>query len=56
LPAPVGPVIAKIPAELNGSFVKSISETPSSEARFFMRIANIFMTYFHLNLLLAIPD
>src|SRR5690606_12964579 len=33
----------KIPAEQSGSSVKSIAVTPSSEARFFMRTANIFM-------------
>src|SRR5690606_19998633 len=42
-PDPVGPVMAKIPAEQSGSSVKSIAVTPSSEARFFMRTANIFM-------------
>lgn len=43
LPAPVGPEMAKIPAESNGSTVKSISKSPSSEARLRPRIANIFI-------------
>src|SRR5690606_530316 len=48
LPAPVAPVIAKIPAEHKGSAVKSISVLPSREARFFMRMANIFILFLRL--------
>ena len=43
LPEPVAPVIANIPAEHNGSVVKSIVNSPANEARFFPRMANIFM-------------
>ena len=32
-PAPVGPDIAKIPAEAKGSSVKSMENSPSSDAR-----------------------
>ncbi|MCY1221770.1 hypothetical protein D9M72_338390 [compost metagenome] len=42
-PAPVAPVMANIPAEHSGSAVKSISVVPSSEARFLMRMASIFI-------------
>jgi hypothetical protein len=42
-PAPVGPVIAKIPAEQRGSVVKSISVSPSREARFLILMAKIFI-------------
>ena len=43
LPAPVGPVMAKMPADDNGSLVKSISVNPSNEARFLMRMVSIFI-------------
>ena len=42
-PAPVGPEMAKIPAECNGSAIKSTSTVPSIEVRFFNRIASIFI-------------
>src|SRR5574344_1086974 len=47
--------MAKIPAEAKGSAVKSTSKLPSMEAKFFKRMANIFMsipsilTHYHSN-------
>src|SRR3712207_68558 len=40
-PAPVGPEIAKMPADRKGSAEKSSSTLPSIEVRFFNRIAMI---------------
>ena len=49
LPEPVLPVMAKMPAFFNGSTVKSTSNSPAKEARFFPRIANIFIMNCYLN-------
>ena len=49
LPEPVLPVMAKMPAFFNGSTVKSTSNSPAKEARFFPRIANIFIMNCCLN-------
>jgi hypothetical protein len=43
LPEPVGPVMAKMPEDWRGSWVKSISVIPSREARFFILMASISM-------------
>src|SRR5690606_12231347 len=50
-PEPVGPVIAKIPAEQSGSSVKLISVFPPRDGKFSMRIDCIFMLNFPFHLL-----
>jgi hypothetical protein len=43
LPAPVGPVIAKIPLEMNSGVEKSITHSPYREFKFLNRSSNIFI-------------